>query len=211
VLAALFENMLNRNLAGSPRARELCAALRGSRLRIGVRGSPWAIRVESLGTTLAIAGEAAAADGTPSVAGPPPPGPVREARICGSIVDLVALAGPDPEALVQRGAVRIDGDAELAQQYRELGLLLRPDLEEELSRWVGDAAAHRAGTLARQLAGFARRAATTAVRNSAEYLAHERGDLVPRAEADAFFEGVDRLREDTDRLEARLAALEAAP
>jgi ubiquinone biosynthesis protein UbiJ len=43
----------------------------------------------------------------------------------------------------------------------------------------------------------------TGVRNMAEYLAHERGDLVPRAEAEDFYRSVERLREDLDRLEAR--------
>ena len=53
------------------------------------------------------------------------------------------------------------------------------------------------------------------MRNVAEYLAHESGDLVPRAEAEVFLEGVDRLREDVDRAAARvdalLARLEAKP
>ena len=44
----------------------------------------------------------------------------------------------------------------------------------------------------------------------AEYLAHERGDLVPRAEAEDFYRGVERLREDLDRLDARTRALEGA-
>jgi ubiquinone biosynthesis protein UbiJ len=198
----MLENLLNRNLAASPRARELCAALRGTRLLLLVRGAPGALAFESLGTTLALRREQGAA-GTAAPAAPA----LRDAAISGSIVDLVALAGPEPEALVQRGAVRIEGDADVAQRWRELLLLLRPDLEEELSRWVGDAAAHRIGGIAGQLAAFGRRAAETAVRNSAEYLAHERGDLVPRGEAEAFFDGVDRLREDVDRLEARLDAL----
>ena len=43
----------------------------------------------------------------------------------------------------------------------------------------------------------------------AEYFAHERGDLVPRAEAEVFLEGVDRLREDVDRAAARVDALVA--
>jgi ubiquinone biosynthesis protein UbiJ len=48
----------------------------------------------------------------------------------------------------------------------------------------------------------------TGVRNVAEYLAHERGDLVPRAEAEDFYRGVERLREDLDRLEARTRFME---
>jgi len=48
------------------------------------------------------------------------------------------------------------------------------------------------------------------VRNVAEYLAHESGDLVPRAEAEDFYRGVERLREDLDRLEARTRIIETA-
>jgi ubiquinone biosynthesis protein UbiJ len=44
----------------------------------------------------------------------------------------------------------------------------------------------------------------------AEYLAHETGDLVPRAEAEDFYRGVERLREDLDRLEARAGLIEQA-
>ena len=58
--------------------------------------------------------------------------------------------------------------------------------------------------------GFGRRAAQTGVRNVAEYLAHERGDLVPRAEAEDFYRGVERLREDLDRVEARVHLIEHA-
>jgi ubiquinone biosynthesis protein UbiJ len=47
------------------------------------------------------------------------------------------------------------------------------------------------------------------VQNAAEYFAHERGDLVPAAEAEAFMSDVDRLREDVDRTEARIAHIEA--
>ncbi len=43
--------------------------------------------------------------------------------------------------------------------------------------------------------------------NAAEYFAHEKRDLVPRAEGDQLLKGVDTLREDVDRLEARLDLL----
>jgi ubiquinone biosynthesis protein UbiJ len=45
------------------------------------------------------------------------------------------------------------------------------------------------------------------VRNVAEYLGHERRDLIPRAEAEQFLQGVDSLREDVDRLAARIDLL----
>jgi ubiquinone biosynthesis protein UbiJ len=194
MLTELVENLLNRNLGASPRARELCAALRGRRLRITLSGLGVRIGLESLGSTLRIARD---------------PDGDFDAEVEGSPVNLVALAGPSPEHLLRSGTVQVRGDTELLQRYRELGLLLRPDLEEELSRFVGDAPAHQVMRLARSMFGFGRHAADTAVRNAAEYFAHERGDLVPAAEAEAFMSDVDRLREDIDRAEARIVHLES--
>jgi ubiquinone biosynthesis protein UbiJ len=103
--------------------------------------------------------------------------------------------------------VQVRGEVELLQRYRDLILLLKPDLEEELSRLIGDSPAHRLVALARGALAFGRRGADTTIRNAAEYFAHETGDLVPRAEAEAFLGEVDRLREDTDRAAARLDAM----
>ena len=192
MLTDLVENLLNRNLGASPRARELCAQLRERRLAITLSGTPLRLAVESTGDSLRLWRHQ---------------GGEFHVEVEGTPLNLVALAGPEPEALLQRGAVTIRGDVELAQRYRELALLLRPDLEEELSRLVGDAPAHQLARLAGSAFGFARRALSTTALNLAEYAAHERGDLVPRAEAEPFLEGVDRVREDVDRLEARLALL----
>jgi ubiquinone biosynthesis protein UbiJ len=95
----------------------------------------------------------------------------------------------------------------VAEAFRELARLLRPDLEEELALVVGDVPAHQLGRLARLTAGFGRRAADTTLRNLAEYLGHERADLVPRQEGEQFLRGVDTLREGVDRLQARLDVL----
>jgi ubiquinone biosynthesis protein UbiJ len=65
-------------------------------------------------------------------------------------MNLAALAGAHPEEVIQRGDVRIRGDAELAQKFRELAMLLKPDVEEELSKLIGDTPAHQALRLARR-------------------------------------------------------------
>ncbi len=123
---------------------------------------------------------------------------------------LERLAGPRPEEVIQRGAVSIRGEAEIAQRFRELAMLLKPDVEEELSRLIGDTPAHQALRFVSAVTGFGRRAARTGVRNVAEYFAHESRDLVPRAEAEDFYRGVERLRADLDRLDARARLLEQA-
>lgn len=192
MIESLIENVLNRGLPRSPRAREMCRELAGKRVGVTVPGFTRRV-LESTGESLKLSKDES---GT------------LDAEISGGAVSLMALAGPRPEEVLQRGDVRIAGDAELAQRFRELVRLLRPDLEEEISAWVGDAPAHRLGNLARAATAWGRGVAGTTVRNAAEYLAHERQDLVPRALGDQFLQGVDSLREDADRLEARIDLLE---
>jgi ubiquinone biosynthesis accessory factor UbiJ len=202
MLTSTLENVLNRGLPRSPRAQQLCAELAGRRVGIAIAPVQSAyVLVESTGTSLKLS---AVTTGRP--AGAPPDAP-PDVIVTGGPLSLLALSGDAPEAVLQRGDVRIDGDAELAQKFRELALLLRPDLEEELSLVLGDVPAHQLGRFARAAFGWTRKAATTTVRNVAEYLGHERQDLVPRSEAEQFLQGVDTLREDVDRLAARIDLL----
>jgi len=190
MLTATLENVLNRGLPRSPRAQQLCAELTGRSVAVEVREIT-RLLLESTGSTLRITRGDASAD----------------AEIVGGPFGLLALGGERPEAVVQRGDVEIRGDAELAQKFRELVLLLRPDLEEELSGVVGDIPAHQIGRFARMARGWTHRAASTTAQNFAEYLAHERQHLVPRNEGEQFLRGVDAVREDVDRLEARIDLL----
>jgi ubiquinone biosynthesis accessory factor UbiJ len=190
MLLATLENVLNRGLPRSQRARELTAQLAGRSVAIEVRDLV-TLRVAANGQTLSVHRGADGAD----------------ARISGGPLGLLGLAGAAPQAVVQRGAVSIEGDAEVAQKFRELAQLLRPDLEEELALLIGDVPAHQLGRLARAGADFSRRAAGTTLQNFAEFLAHERADLVSRNEGEQFLRGVDQLRESFDRLEARFELL----
>jgi len=192
MISATLENLFNYNLSASPRARKICAELKGKRLQISVDGLDFQIVIESLGHSIALGF-------TPNGA--------CEVEISGSIVNLMALTGKNPAILLQTGAVKVRGDANILQEFRELIMLLRPDLEEELGKLIGDAAAHQLGRITKSLLVFRRRASLTTVQNLAEYFSHESGDLVPGAEAEVFFENVDALREACDRCEARLNSI----
>jgi ubiquinone biosynthesis accessory factor UbiJ len=196
MLTQAIENLLNRNLPRSPRAQELVESLRGKTVRIEARVLGWIVNVEALADSVKLT-------------------KTRELRadaeISGSLMSLAALAGPHPEEVIQRGDVAIRGDAEVAQKFRELALLLKPDVEEELSKIIGDSPAHQALRFARAAQKFGRRAFDTSVRNTAEYFAHETRDLVSRPEAEDFYRSVERLRDDLDRLDARTRLLETPP
>ena len=199
MLTQAIENLLNRNLPRSPRAQELCASLAGKRVRIEARGLGWVLVAECLASSIRLTSGGSSNGGEPA-----------DAEISGSFMSLAALSGAHPEEVIRRGDVTIRGDAELAQKFRGLAVLLRPDVEEELARLIGDTPAHQALRLVRAATGFGRRAAATGVRNVAEYLAHERRDLVSGPEAEDFYRGVEKLREDVDRLDARTRLIETA-
>jgi len=188
-----IESLLNRNIAGSTPARSLLQRLAGRTLEVRAEPTPLRIRFS-------------VADGRVSVSGGGEEEP--DAVIAGSPLSLAALAGPEPEDHIRQGAVRISGDAETAQLFQKLFKATRPDFEEELSRLMGDAAAHHVARAARGALDFGRRAFDTFTRNIGEFLTEESRDLPARPEVDAWVERVDRLREDVDRLESRLALVE---
>jgi ubiquinone biosynthesis protein UbiJ len=190
MLLASLEKILNRSLPRSPRAQALAAALAGRTLAVDISGAGQVV-LSSTGERLTLE------RGT---------GLTSDASLRAGPFSLLALAGGRTEQLASAGAT-VSGDGEVAQKFSELLGLLRPDPEEELSRLVGDAPAHHLGRLARAAVDFGERAARTGVRNVAEYLAHERRDLVPKAEGRQLLDGIDTLRDDVDRLEARLAHL----
>jgi ubiquinone biosynthesis protein UbiJ len=191
MLLASIEKILNRSLPRSPRAQALAAALAGRSLAVEITGAGPLV-ISSTGERLRIErGSGKPADASLS-AGP---------------FSLLALAGAGSQALSRSGAT-VTGDGEVAQQFSELLGLLRPEPEEELAQLLGDAPAHHLGRLARIALGFGERALRTTVNNVGEYLAHERGDLVPKAEGRQLLNGIDALRDDVDRFEARLQHLE---
>jgi ubiquinone biosynthesis accessory factor UbiJ len=194
MLTATLENLLNRGLPRSFRARELCASLNGRSLALAMPDIA-RLRLASTGVTLAASFDAKPADAT----------------LTGGPLALLALLGASAQAQVQRGHVAISGDAEIAAKFRELLERLRPDFEEELSLLIGDVPAHQLARLVRASGAWGLQAAGTALSNLAEYLAHESADLVSRNEGEQFLRGVDTLREGVDRAQARLERLERLP
>lgn len=188
-----LESVLNRNLAASSTARALCRRLDTKVLALHVEGTPLSIYFKSHGEQMSLDTKH---DGTP------------HATLSGTPLSLLRMAGPAPEAAIRAGSVHIHGDAEVAQTFSELLKHAQPDLEEELSRVIGDVAAHQVGSVARAALGFARKAADTFAQNVSEYLQEEGRDAPSRTEAEEFISGVDKLRDDVDRFEARLTLLE---
>jgi ubiquinone biosynthesis protein UbiJ len=112
----------------------------------------------------------------------------------------------DDEALPV-GTMRIEGDAELAHRLQRLAERFDPDWQQPFAAVFGDVLgvqiANATAAALRQAREGGRRFAETA----AEYVTEESRDVVPRAELDAFCDDVDTLRDDAERLKARVARL----
>jgi len=118
---------------------------------------------------------------------------------------LPALARRDETVLRE---MTFTGDAELAAALQYLARHLEWDVEEDLSRAVGDVAAHRIAGGARDFLAWQKEAALRLGQNFAEYLTEEADVIAPRTEVAAFARAVDDLRDAAERLEKRIARLE---
>jgi ubiquinone biosynthesis protein UbiJ len=193
MLLTPLESMLNRNIAGSGAARAACKRLDGKTLAVHLNGSPdnallsLYFRCSNERMSIATQSDEAAA-----------------ATLSGTPLAYLSMVGAQPETAMRSGSVRIEGDAEAAQAFRDLLKAAQPDVEEELSRLIGDVAAHQVGKLARGALSFGKRVADTFAQNVAEYLQEESRDAVTRIEVDEFIDAVDKLRDDVERAEARM-------
>jgi ubiquinone biosynthesis protein UbiJ len=120
---------------------------------------------------------------------------------------LPALARRD-ETVIRE--MTFTGDAELAAALQYLARHLEWDVEEDLSRVVGDVAAHRIASGARDFVAWQKEAALRLGQNFAEYLTEEAGVIAAQAEVAGFARAVDDLRDAVERLEKRIAHLEQA-
>lgn len=121
----------------------------------------------------------------------------------------IALPADTPMLLVQGGlervmqAARVEGGAEFATELAFVLKNLRWDAEEDLSRVVGDIAAHRVVAGIGTLAKWQRQAAGNLADNLAEYATEENRILVNRREHKMFADEVADLVQSLERLEAR--------
>jgi ubiquinone biosynthesis protein UbiJ len=150
----------------------------------------------------------------------PPLGSLRLTVLPGGHVEpggdqpaLVVTLGPGALLAAARGeehlvrAVEIAGNARLAAEVMQLVRHLRWDVEEELSRVVGDVAAHRLARTARAFAAWQIDAAGRLAAAFADYAVEEQRLLVRRAEHADFASAVARMRDALERLEKRVERL----
>jgi len=130
-----------------------------------------------------------------------------DTTIRGTPLSLLHVAITKERDALIKGDVTIDGDMQLGQKFQRILNGLDIDWEEPLSKIMGDVAAHQVGEAIRGFAEFGRMALSSLSQSTAEYYQEETQDIVTSTELDRFNNGVDQLRADVDRMEARLSKL----
>lgn len=105
----------------------------------------------------------------------------------------------------------VAGDSDFAAVISQVASNLRWDVEEDLSRVVGDIAAHRMAQAGRAAAAWPKQAAVSMAENAAEYLTEEKAVLVTPLQAAEFMREVDELRDAVERLDKRIERLSRPP
>jgi ubiquinone biosynthesis accessory factor UbiJ len=184
--AVAFCFLLNRLLAGEAWARQRLAPFAGETVELRAPPLPTLrLRILEGGTV-----EAGGADPALSMTLKP---------------ELLAALGRGEEHALR--AVEVQGNARLATEVLLLARHLRWDVEEELSRVIGDVAAHRVAEAGRAFAAWHVDAAQRLIGALADYATDEKQLLARRGELDALAESVAGLRDAIARLDKRIARL----
>jgi len=189
---SFIESELNRCIGESTAARDLLARLAGTSFAVHVEGVGITAVLRSDGERLRVDSDA---DGA-------------TAALRAAPLDLLRLVNADGVSGVKRTRAELSGDLEVAERYARMLKLARPDLEEEVAKWLGDLPAHALGEAVRGARAWLARAGAALRMNAAEYLQEESRAMPAPLEARAFYSDVERLRDDVERAAARLARLE---
>lgn len=103
--------------------------------------------------------------------------------------------------------IRLSGDVELGEQVKKLFDELDIDWEGHLALFTGDLVAHQLGTFFRRGLTFKKQFKDSMCQNVTEYLQEEMRLLPPREEVDDFFNDIDSLSLDVERLQAQISLL----
>ncbi|MDE3009714.1 MAG: hypothetical protein KGI67_02395 [Pseudomonadota bacterium] len=190
---ALSVALLRRLVADAPWAQDRLRPFAGQQIAWNLAGMAGTARIDD--------------DGLPdTAAGAEPPAGARSGvRVTLAAEDL-ATAAQGFDALMR--CVTIEGNAGLASELGHIARHLRPDPADWLTPWLGNILAERASQGLRGGVAWALQAGGRAARAGADFAVHE-ARLLPAPEAaGAQGAALTALREDTERLAARIARLE---
>ncbi len=191
-----LEAALNRALALDPDTRDALLPLEGQRIALTLDAPVLAMQISVAGRRLQVG--PVADDREPDLA-------VRSTL--GGLLSQLPFIANARRPGQPGGKVRVSGDAELARRLQQLASRFDPDWQQPFVAVFGEVVGVQVANAARGALQQARRSATDLAHSAAEYVTEESRDVVPRGELDAFHDDVDELRDDVERIAARVARL----
>ncbi len=189
---AVLETVLNRYIRLDPTALRRLAPLHGKLIRLHIRGVEVDLYLIPAPDGIQLYSQF---DGEP------------DCTLSGAPLAFARLVGGERADQLFAGAVEIRGDSETGQRFGDVLADLDIDWEEQVSRLTGDVAAHQIGAGARAAGRWGRQAIDTLPADLAEYLQEEARLLPTRIEIEELACAVDLLRDDVERLAARIQRL----
>lgn len=191
---ATLENALNGYLRLAPESLAQLGRLQGKVIAVELRGLRQTLYLLPDSQGLMVQSHY---EGTP------------DATLSGTPIAFAELSfSSNPNRVLFRGDVEITGDIKLGQDFKRILDELDVDWEEILSHYTGDVIAHKMGDLLRGMNQWGKKSLTTLGQNGAEYLQQESFDLPFKEEVQSFLSEVNQVRDDVERLAARVARLQ---
>ena len=186
-----LETALNHTLSLDPDTQQRLAALNGRSVQLHLRGPELALAVSVDEARLKVG----------------PPQDDSQLKVAATPGSLLAMLFRRDDDGIAPGKVEIAGDAELARRLEKLASKFAPDFEEAFARSFGDVLGVPLAKAVRKGLAHARETASHLTEDSADWLRDEARVAMAPGEIEGFLDGVDDVRERSERLEARVQRL----
>lgn len=186
-----LETALNHTLSLDPDTQRQLAVLNGRSVQLHLRGPEIALAVTVEDARLKVG----------------PPRDDSQLRVAATPGSLLAMMFRRDDDGIAPGKVEIAGDAELARRLEKLAGKFAPDFEEAFARTFGDVLGVPLAKAVRKGLAHARETAMHLTEDSADWLRDEARIALAPGEVEDFLDGVDHLRERSERLESRVQRL----
>ena len=194
-LAAL-ESAINTALKYDPGTRAALTKLAGQILALESTQPPFTIYLQATDTE----------NQTLRVFADPDKQSSPTTQLSGPLLAIAALALKDSSTLANSG-VAVMGSTALLSDMQTILSQLDIDWEDALNQVMGDLLGHSMANKIRFLAGWTQHRLQSGQRLISEYLTEELKSLPAKPELESFYQQVDELRMNVDRLEQRIARI----
>jgi ubiquinone biosynthesis accessory factor UbiJ len=189
-----LELALNRALALDSETQDALKSLHGQRVALILSTPPLALQIQVEDVALRV--------------GPVESAVEPELRVRTTLGGLLGQLPMFREAAKKpSGKLRIEGDAELAQRLQRLASGFSPDWQLPFVQVFGDVVGVQIANAFTVAIKQAKHAGVNLAETAAEFVTEESRDVVSKAELAAFHDDVDALRDDVERMAAKVARL----